>query len=212
MGLNKRDLQLFFKRLRKAHESRRLVRKDNLCTSIKYFAVGEYGGKTKRPHYHAIIFNAELELIQPAWKLGNVHYGDVTGASIGYCLKYMCKPSRIPCHRNDDRLPEFALMSKRLGDNYLTPQMREWHEADMLNRMYVMLVGGQKVSMPRYYKDKLYTKEQREHIAAYQQIIIADKLEKAMLADPLYFKNEAEKKQAAFDKMNRNALKGRDKI
>lgn len=97
-------LQLFFKRLRKAHGS--------TARSIKYYAVGEYGGRTYRPHYHIILFNARVELIQKAWQLGQVHYGKVTGASIGYCLKYMCKPNRIPMHANDDRPPEFALMSK----------------------------------------------------------------------------------------------------
>lgn len=103
MGLSKRDVQLFFKRLRKSHES---------GTQIKYYACGEYGGKTFRPHYHIILFNAKLELIQPAWQLGQVHYGDVSGASIGYCLKYICKEGKIPLHKNDDRQKEFALMSK----------------------------------------------------------------------------------------------------
>ena len=29
-------------------------------TPLKYYAVGEYGGQTKRPHYHIVIFNADL--------------------------------------------------------------------------------------------------------------------------------------------------------
>lgn len=48
MTLVKRDLQLFFKKLRKYTG----------CQTIKYYAVGEYGGKTMRPHYHLIIFDA----------------------------------------------------------------------------------------------------------------------------------------------------------
>lgn len=107
MDLSKRHMQLFIKRLRKAQWATGNV------ASIKYYAVGEYGTQSMRPHYHIIMFNAVIELIQPAWDLGQVHYGNVTGASVGYCLKYMSKPKRIPMHRNDDRQKEFALMSKR---------------------------------------------------------------------------------------------------
>lgn len=111
MGLKKRDVQLFFKRLRKAH-GKSLAFKGK---RIKYYACGEYGGRSMRPHYHIILFNAEIELIQSAWQLGQVHYGKVSGASVGYTLKYISKPSKIPLHRNDDRVREFALMSKGLA-------------------------------------------------------------------------------------------------
>lgn len=106
MDLSKRDLQLFFKRLRKAHG---VPVPEN---PIRYYAVGEYGGRTFRPHYHVILFNAQLEHIQTAWNIGQVHYGSVSGASVGYTLKYMSKPKRIPIHQNDDRQREFSLMSK----------------------------------------------------------------------------------------------------
>lgn len=109
MTLSKADLQKFFKRLRK------LVPED---VKVKYYAVGEYGGRTSRPHYHLILFNvSDVALIQRAWSLdnrviGQCHFGQVTGASVGYTLKYMMKEPRIPLHRNDDRLKEFSLMSK----------------------------------------------------------------------------------------------------
>ena len=45
--LSPRDLQLYFKRLRKT------------SPRLKYYAVGEYGSELNRPHYHAIVFNAE---------------------------------------------------------------------------------------------------------------------------------------------------------
>lgn len=147
MELKKKDLQLFFKRLRKAQGP---------ALQIKYYAAGEYGTKTKRPHYHIIMFNANIALISPAWNLGEVHYGEVTGASVGYTLKYMSKPSCIPMHRNDDRLKEFSLMSKQLGANYLTPQMITWHTNDLVNRTYCNLTDGKKITMPRYYKNKIY--------------------------------------------------------
>lgn len=111
MSLDKTDFQKFIKRLRKAQKD---------VGNIKYYAVGEYGGRTMRPHYHAIIFNADVKLIQPAWSLngidiGMVHYGEVNEATIGYTLKYISKASKVPLHRNDDRVKEFSLMSKDLA-------------------------------------------------------------------------------------------------
>lgn len=105
MSISKRHVQLFLKRLRKAHSG-------SQASGIKYYCVGEYGGKTKRPHYHVLLFNCDIEHVEPSWKWGQVHYGNVCGASVGYTLKYMSKPSKIPLHRNDDRVPEFSLMSK----------------------------------------------------------------------------------------------------
>lgn len=112
MDLSKRDLQLFFKRLRKLVVSKSSTQESN----IKYYAVGEYGGKSERPHYHVIIFNVyNLELIEKAWGAGSVHYGTVSGASIGYTLKYISKPNVYPKHKNDDRTKQFAVMSKGLA-------------------------------------------------------------------------------------------------
>lgn len=114
MTCDKKDVQDFLKRLRK------LVSKIN-NEPVKYYLCSEYGGKTNRPHYHMIIFNVCDEfLIEQAWQKGTVHYGKVSHASVGYTLKYMDKPKRIPMHANDDRQPEFGLMSKQLGANYLT--------------------------------------------------------------------------------------------
>lgn len=51
--LSKHHLQVFFKRLRRRRG------KDGLKEPIKYYACGEYGDTTNRPHYHAIIFNCD---------------------------------------------------------------------------------------------------------------------------------------------------------
>lgn len=131
MSINKRDVQLFFKRLRKLHTGGK---------SIKYFVVGEYGGQTMRPHYHIILFNADVKHVDPAWNLGEVHYGEVTVASCGYTLKYIHKQKKIPLHANDDRVPEFALMSKRLGDNYLTKAMIKFHRRKKLFTVLLRMV------------------------------------------------------------------------
>lgn len=158
MTLNKKDIQDFMKRLRKLNKER-----------LKYYAVGEYGSKTMRPHYHIILFNADIETIDKAWSLngkslGHIHIGQVTEASTGYTLKYISKEGKIPMFELDDREKEFSLMSKRLGSNYITDQMVKWHKQNLFERMYVNLKDGKKVSMPRYYKEKIYTKYEREAI------------------------------------------------
>lgn len=208
MDLRKRDLQLFFKRLRKAHT---LEPRDR---PIRYYAVGEYGGKTNRPHYHVILFNSRVELIQPAWQNGHVHYGQVTGASVGYTLKYISKPGRIPMHRNDDRTPEFSLMSKGLGANYLTDAMVKWHKADLDERMYCVIEDGKKITLPRYYKDKIYTEHERKRVAFFQQkkmCIEKAELEQKMYDDPILRHNQVEAHKAAYKRMAIKSTKG-DKL
>lgn len=190
LNLTKRDLQLFFKRLRKAGGERN--------RHLKYYAVGEYGGKSYRPHYHAIVFNMDINTLPLAWNLGTYHRGTVTGASIGYTLKYLSKPSRIPLHGNDDRQPEFALMSKGLGKNYLTKQVVNWHLKALTDRMYVNTQDGQKVSMPRYYKLKIYNENQQKAIGAQVRKKMLDKQYKAEQDNPTYHRDKFEADKAAF--------------
>lgn len=192
MSLSKRDIQLFFKRLRKLNENQ-----------IKYFMSGEYGSQTMRPHYHIILFNCAIETIQEAWALGRVHYGTVSGASVGYTLKYLSKPGRVPFHKNDDRQPEFRLMSKGLGKNYLTEQMTCWHKADLDNRVYVNLEDGKKCSMPRYYKDKIYSENERKRIAFNGAISQRQKQAEDKRTDH----EKVHSDLAAFRRMHRNSSK-----
>lgn len=211
MSLDKRDLQLFFKRLRKAHYVRQL------SGSLRYYAVGEYGSHTMRPHYHMALFNSQLELIQPAWQKGNVHYGEVNVASIGYTLKYMCKPGKIPLHKNDDRVREFGVMSKGIGDNYVTAEMLAWHHADLTGRMYCNLKDGKKIAMPRYYKEKIYSEMERKRINFFLVPEMREKIRqeyddlvKRFGDDAVNVKVSRDKYR--FDKMHRESLLGRDKI
>lgn len=157
MTLVKADFQKFMKRLRKLNNEK-----------LVYYAVGEYGGKTNRPHYHAIIFNSNQETISKAWKKGQIHIGSVNERSVGYTLKYISKEKK-PTFNRDDREPEFSLMSKGIGKNYLTNSMKKWHYNDLLNRMYCVAQDGIKIPMPRYYKDKLYTKRQLMKIGQHIQ-------------------------------------------
>lgn len=215
MGLDKRALQLFFKRLRISQQRKTydvstssIPNVDLSREKISYYAVGEYGGRTRRPHYHAIIFNADIELIESAWRssdgepLGHVHYGTVSGASIGYCLKYMSKPWR-PLHRNDDRQRPFALMSKGLGSSYMTQAMVKWHLADLVNRMYCNLPDGRKCSMPRFYKDHIYNWEERATIARHFEEVYQEKAEAKLDLSLEELWNLDQAVKAAFNKQSR---------
>lgn len=107
-SLEKRDLQLFMKRIRK-----------NTGLPLRYFAVGEYGDDTWRPHYHLALFGLS-PMLQPAvnssWGLGFVEVGDLTFASAAYVAGYCSKKLNSPADpRLNGRYPEFALMSRRPG-------------------------------------------------------------------------------------------------
>lgn len=68
--LVKSDFQLFMKRLRIN------LKRAGKQSSLKYYAVGEYGSKFKRPHYHAVIFNLpDTDLIESTWGKGGIHVG-----------------------------------------------------------------------------------------------------------------------------------------
>lgn len=168
MTLKKSDVQKFLKRLRFNSGS----------TTIKYYFCGEYGTDTWRPHYHAIIFDADKEQIEKAWGLGHIYIGDVNGASIGYCTKYICKEARVPVHTNDDRLREFSLMSKNLGSAYMSDAMVKWHKEN--DASYVVVEGGYKQPLPRYYRDRIFTDEERQVMNESSQIERRNQFEKAV--------------------------------
>lgn len=153
MSLHYGIFQRFVKRLRKI---------DQGSKSIKYFAVGEYGEKFFRPHFHAIMFNInDINNVQKAWNLGHIHVGDVSEASIYYTLKYALKKSFQPKDKDsdDDRKPEKALMSKGLGIDFLTPQMIKHFKEDPTRS--VTLLGNKKIGLPRYYRDKIFTDSEK---------------------------------------------------
>lgn len=236
-SLNKVTLQCFFKRLRKRYPAK----------TIKYYAVGEYGGQRGRPHYHIILFNADQNGVVQSWRdndgnpIGDVHFGDVREASIGYVLKYISKDRRRRKHARDDRMPEFATMSKGLGLNYISPAIVRWHKEDLLERMYCVVPnsGGKKISMPRYYKDKIYSrtesfmtggnpatgclprlfvtlKGERERIGEYavkRNEVLAEEERIKWIEGygPEWERFKADRVRYLFEKMYRNAEKGKGK-
>jgi len=153
--LEKSHLQKFFKLVRKAG------------AKVRYYAVGEYGSTTYRPHYHVLLFGTFSEAtIRSSWKFGQVHIGRVTQGSVMYCLGYMVNGKHWTMKKG--RVRPFVTMSRRpgIGANYLTPAMVNWHKADRRN--YAIL-DGVKRHLPRYYKDKIFSKIDRVRIAVRDQ-------------------------------------------
>lgn len=230
MTLDRKAVPAFIKRLRRAHERAGSYDLDN---PIKYFAVGEYGSEFWRPHYHVILFNVDLQVLltmqdvkvigycgwdrkRPAysnsWKFGHVTVDRLSAAAIGYCLKYMLKVGKVPVHRNDDRVPEFRLMSKGLGKSYITDSSLEWHKADLDTRMYIPIEDGKKISMPRYFKDKIYTSAERERLKEVYAVIMVEKYVETvkLFNDPVaHMRYVKESCKQAFRKM---ALDGQKRI
>lgn len=155
--IKKRHLQLFIKRLRK-HDTQNRVR---------YFAVGEYGTKRKRPHYHALLFNVDLSgtTVRKAWRFGEVHIGNVTPSSVAYCTKYIVQPEQ----KTPDKQPPFTLMSRAygIGGRYLSDAMVDWHRNNSAN---YTIVNGVKNRLPRFYKTKIwYRQKDKEKISKLSQ-------------------------------------------
>lgn len=165
-SLQKSDLQNFFKRLRKYPDSK----------NLKYFAVGEYGSRFQRPHYHAILYNTTSDDVRSAWSFQGQEIGFVDAEPIKhdggllYCVSYI---QGLKPHEN--RLPEFSLMSKHLGANYMTDRMIDWHKTD-LSRCYVQ-DGTYKLPMPRYYKDRIYEPWELEIVNEYLQAKSDEKIQ-----------------------------------
>lgn len=206
MTLQKKDWQDFVKRLR-------FLQHGSKKSNIQYYCAGEYGDTYQRPHYHAIIYNTTPELCERAWRAGGLRFGHtftgtVTPASTGYCAKYINKGVWKPKHKRDDRNPQFSLMSKGLGSSYLSEQKVRFHQSDH-SRNYITLDGGQKVSLPRYYRDKIFTDEQKQK-QSYAIRADNDKREAEQLANHIrlygnadgYSRNKHEAVRAAIDRFH----------
>ena len=148
-SLVKRDLQLFFKRLRKALPP---------SQKIRYFACGEYGDTYFRPHYHTILFNlglgeADQDIINNAWGKGFIKSGSVTPESIMYVAGYINKKfSGIPefeAYQAQGREPVFRISSLGIGRNFCD------NEAERLKQQLYTTINGHKYSLPRYYVKRL---------------------------------------------------------
>lgn len=171
--LVKEHLQGFFKRLRKLQSD--YENKYNLEKRyIKYYACGEYGSQTKRPHYHFIGFNINRDIlgkIEQTWGFGMVRVELSNHKTIMYVTKYVF-------NENGDEYRGFALMSKNLGISYLSNNY-EYHR---VTKHFHSRTGGKYTPLPRYYRDKIFSK--------HEKLINAKKTEQVM---DQQFKNEVQR-------------------
>lgn len=162
-SLKKRDWQLFMKRLRKAYPEKK----------IRFFACGEYGEHTFRPHYHAILFNHQFDdreritketengivtlyqspKLNEIWGKGYASSGDMTFESAAYVARYCLKKINGPeadAHYFG-REPEFSLMSRMpgIGANWLKKFRKDVYPND------ICFARGKPCKPPKYYDDQL---------------------------------------------------------
>lgn len=111
--LVKSDLQKFFKRFRKSFHA--LLSSD---FDFKYFAVGEYGVESFRPHFHAIVYcNRPLsggllrDLVRMSWRYGRIDVQKVRSSASSYCASYINAASRVPAFLRAKQFAPFKVCS-----------------------------------------------------------------------------------------------------
>ncbi|MEO5368121.1 MAG: hypothetical protein H7831_17565, partial [Magnetococcus sp. WYHC-3] len=141
-SLMKKDLQDFWKRLRK------------LRTPIKYYACGEYGERYGRPHYHAIVYGvgvSDKDLVDSVWKKGRIDVGIAEPDSIRYVAQYIDKKiygAAAKEHYNG-REQEFQLCSKGIGRQWM-----EKNQEELLKEGFTQFRMA-RLRVPRYYEKRL---------------------------------------------------------
>lgn len=152
-SLRFKDIQLYLKRLRKAKYY------------AKYVCVGEYGSKTHRPHYHMLLWtDAPVTFLESNWKssttgkpMGHIRFGTLTMESAMYTLKYIIQPKQKAVDGFERTRAQF---SKGLGLGYLTSAVYDFHTEDYDAPKLFSYIDGRKVALPRYYRNKIFTKYQ----------------------------------------------------
>lgn len=199
--VDKRDCQLFMKRLRRAYDGTN----GKPLVKIRFYLASEYGPSTLRPHNHAIIFGLgiddfpdriprgmnelhqqyyEIPQITDIWKCGMVLCSDVSYETCAYVARYVMKKVRDDPEWHVDRGvdPEFTLMSRNpgIGAYYL-----EQHPdcMDFENISVSTEKGAKKIMIPKYFlrklgdeKSSLYNKEKYDKICAKRAELAEDRL------------------------------------
>lgn len=171
-SLSKGDLRGFTKRLNE-HARRKFGK------GVKYYACGEYGDRTQRPHYHIAVYGEDFSDDRQKWKRsngnqlwrssrlhelwphGDADIGELTFESAAYIARYIMKKitgvkAAEHYRRTDERgeeywlVPEFNVMSRRPG---LAKEWFDQHGNDVYPHDTV-IVRGHPSKPPRYY-DKL---------------------------------------------------------
>lgn len=152
--LNHKHFQNFMKRLRK-----------ELKVKIRFFMCGEYGKKTLRPHFHAILFGYRTSFdnmypfdgqyrdlfLEKIWGFGTVVVGKVTTETIYYTVGYMVKNIGSDTEELMGLKKPYCRQSKGLGEQYAYDNIEKI-------RILALTTNGKTTPVPRYYLKKIKDK------------------------------------------------------
>ena len=156
LALNKRDCQLFIKRLR-----------NHYGKGLRYFLCSEYGENFGRPHYHMLLFNLPIDYSNPDWKArlslelfglwnkGNIQVDEAVDGRVIYCAKYML--SSLEPDAWLERPKPFILTSRKpgLGYSFCDDEAEQRYRYETCDTKCVT-EKGIAFPMSRYYKDKFF--------------------------------------------------------
>ena len=128
--------------------------------SVKHWCITELGEDKDRIHIHGIVWGiGSDQKFKEKWKYGIVWVGKyVSSRTINYITKYMLKV--------DEKHKEFqgkVLCSKGIGANYAKSinARNNKFKGSETNETY-RLPNGAKLNLPIYYRNAIYTEEERE--------------------------------------------------
>lgn len=129
--------------------------------SMRHWFITELGEDKARGHLHGITFGqTSAALLKKHWTFGGVYIGTFTNEkSINYMTKYMLK---VDLKHKD--YTGIVLASKGIGSGYLKRGAGKWQKENykQITVPTYTFRNGTKMAMPKYYKDKLFTEEERQ--------------------------------------------------
>lgn len=175
---------------------------------FKYYLISEYGPKTHRPHYHGLYFGVDAYTegfnakINQLWAKGFITITPLNPRRINYVSEYHITKSTAPEGANKN----FNVISNGLGKSYIQKEANFHKSADNL----YYRSKNFKLALPRYYKEKLYSKavlhKKHEEI---KQEFDQKELERAR-SDPQFYQKQYWNKKAYMDQiLKRRAEKGK---
>lgn len=130
--------------------------------SLRHWCVTELGEDNGRIHLHGIFFGENaVQLVIEKWKYGYVFIGTfVNERTINYITKYMLKDDI-----NNREFSGKVLTSAGIGAKYFKREdwkFNKYRGED--TREYYVFRNGAKAMLPRYYREKIYSEEEREKL------------------------------------------------
>lgn len=135
--------------------------------SVKHWLITEIGGNNYEGlHLHGIIFTKEsYETIEKIWAYGHIWPTKrtqkktyVNEKTVNYIVKYVNKIDKKHPNYNPK-----VYTSKGIGKGYLErTKMNAYKGID--TKEYYLTRTGHKIALPTYYRNKIYTEEEREKL------------------------------------------------